>query len=228
MGRGSSKAGGAVGFSATQVVVQSGHTIDLQKPLVYGQKDSTLTPQARQTIEAFEKRRVTNKIEYAICVDDNGKAVNGADIKGGRGSVYVSPNYFTKYGATAMSHNHPRGKGEEGLLGGTFSTGDLSFFCKYNHTTMRATAAEGTYSMSKKSSFNAKAFSSYYKSCDKKNKSVFNQKKRQIQNDLNNGKIGYRQAVRRTRAAFNTYLIDSHNDLLAGQNKYGYTYTLEK
>jgi len=131
-------------------------------------------------------------------------------------------------GAT-LTHNHPRGKGEEGQLGGTFSAQDMRTFSNNRMSTMRASAAEGTYSITKTAGFDRSGFSSYISSIHKKNDSIMQSAHKQLTNDIVSGKVtGYREAKKRSDAIFNAFLINLHNDMIAGQKQYGYTYTLER
>ena len=231
MGRGSSKSGGG-GGAVTQVMSQQGVMIDLSdNPLTYGSNDPTMSKAQRATVEAFEAKRVKQKIEYAMLVDSDGNSTvpySAGDIKGKSGSVMISPQFWQ--GAEVLTHNHPRaGKNDSGTLGGTFSEADLRQFSVHSQCkTIRATAAEGTYSMSKKSNFNQSGFDAYVKKCSKAREKQCKAVRTQVQNDYSAKKINASTAKTIFTNAFNAMLVGLHNDFLAGQGAYGYTYTLEK
>ena len=232
MGRGSSKAGGGGGKTVTSVVAQSGATIDLTSiPLTYGKKDPTMSKAQRKTIEAFEAKRVDRAVEYVMIVDAQGNSTipySAGDIKGRSGSCNVNPAFFN--GGEVLSHNHPRaGKNEKELLGGTFSEADLSTFAKHGSMkTIRATAAEGTYSMSKGAGFDAKGFAAFAKQTDATHYKAYKNTANQLASDFNSGKITYSAYTKGNNKAFNKMLVDLHNAYLNGQKTYDYTYTLEK
>lgn len=230
MGRGSSKAGGGSGggtMVVTQVMDDDGSMIDLASmPLTYGPKDAALTGNARKSIEAFEDRRYKFKSEYGYAVDANGNLI-GKEIHGGRGSVRMPFSIMAQ--AQAFSHNHPRGKGEAGTLGGTFSGDDLrTFEARSNIKTFRATAKEGTYSISKGSNFNGKGFTSMVSSIERKHMGQLKAQNRALYSDAINKRITAKEYYSKCTANFNQALINIHNDLLANQKQYGYTYTLER
>ena len=231
MGRGNSKSSGST-FNATTVVTQGGITLDLTKtPLVMGQKEKEVQGALRTALETQENKRRYAKIEYGMHYDDNGNPIM-PEKRGGKNGVGMP--YWAYQRATAMTHNHPRGKGEEGNIGGTFSVEDMSTFTKFNNLkTMRAAAPEGTYSITKSKNFNAKGFSSFarsssnqrdkeYKDTIKKLSMTFAQEQQAGQNP------SYRKYKRDCSKAFNKMLIDCHNDLISGQKQYGYSYTLER
>ena len=225
MGRGSSKNSGGV---ATSVMGGSGEKIDLTDiPLQYGKKDATLTGKERKNVEEFEKKRVSAKTEYAVLLDENGDRINTKDYHGGKGSVKLPHEDVTK--SKTMSHNHPRGKGEEGTLGGTFSGADTRAFShNANMQTMRATAAEGTYSISKTKDFKSHAFRAFHKQSESKHMGEYKKTAAKIQKDLYSNKITPMKAKELNSKAFNKAMVNMHNDLLGGQKTYGYTYTLEQ
>ena len=210
---------------AVSAVGADGTNIDLSgSPLRYGGKDPNLTGAVRKTIEEFENKRWANKIEFSRFVDAQGNVIE--ENRGGKGSVKAT--YQARMTAEAMSHNHPRSGAESGLLGGTFSTGDLDNFVRYNQTTYRATAAEGTYSISKLSGFNKQGFQSYYTSENSKNRSVYNSTMKSLDSAYRSGSIKYSEYRTEANKAFNTFLVAEHNSLRAGQKLYGYHYTLER
>ena len=224
-GRGSSSSNATRGgIKVKTVVTQGGQEVKLTNPLTYGKDDPYLTGDRRQKIEEFENRRGNAKIEYGYVLDQNGNFVT--ENKGGKGSVKFTQSQLAQ--ASDLSHIHPRGKGEEGLIGGTFSDADLSLFnSKTNLNTMRAKAAEGTYSISKGKNFNSSGFSKYMNEQRKanENKQRMTQKALAEQYYKDRDYNKYKQGL---STAFNDFLVDQHNSLLNGAKTYGYSYTLER
>ena len=228
MGRGSSKTGG--GGVALSAVSQGGTVIDLtEMPLVYGKKDTAMNKAQRATIEAFEAKRVVRQTEYAMLVDAQGNSTipySAGDIKGTSSHVNINSQFWNN--AEVLSHNHPR-KAADAVLGGTFSDADLTQFSSHkNCKTIRAAAAEGTYSMSKTANFNKAGFDSYVTNSSKQHYGTYKRAAGKLGSDYKAGKISYGTYSQGNDKAFNQMLVSLHNDLLAGQKKYGYTYTLEK
>lgn len=217
--------GQQTGFIAKSALGASGEEIDLSDyPLRYGEIDGNLVGKPRETIEQFEDARWKNKIEFSRFVDSEGNVIE--DNRGGTGSVKAS--YNARLTADVMTHNHPRQKNEKGCLGGTFSTGDLNNFARFNQTTYRATASEGTYSISKTKSFNKNSFASYVARENKKNYSAYKDAIASLGKKYRDGALVYSDYVTKAHKAFNAYLVDEHNSLIAGQKEHGYTYTLER
>ena len=54
------------------------------------------------------------------------------------------------------------------------------------------------------------------------------ERKNQIKNAYSRGEITEAKMYEMQNKSFNKYLVDIHNSLLSGQEKYGYTYTLER
>lgn len=224
MGRGSSKAqnkaGGGVGLSS--IPNGRGGTIELDSPLTYGEKDAALTGKERATIEAWEDKRRKNKIEYALLLDENGDVV--AENKGGRGSVRSTLYQLNQ--TKTFTHNHPRE--QESLLGGTFSDSDLiNFANNTKNTTKRATAKEGTYSITKTSGFDSTGFRSFVKESTGANLKEYKDAVKQTASNYKNKSISLDDYYKANDKAFNNMLLKCHNDLLNNQKKYGYNYTLE-
>ena len=223
MGRGAGtgrlSAGGGAGAKSIDI---NGDKIDLSaSPLVYGNKDSALTKEVRSVIDAWEEKRVKNKIEFNVFVMNDGTIIR--ENKGGKGSVkgLVSDRQT----ADVLSHNHPR---EEGVLGGTFSTADMSNFVNYHQTTYRATAKEGTYSISKGSNFKKDDFIKAFREADKTASEKLSAQHKELNKKYYDGKIAKENYGTQLRDYFNARLVESHNWLLANQGKYGYSYTLER
>lgn len=223
-GRGATSSLGRGGVKS--VVTQGGKTVDLSNnPLFYGKDDNALTGAKRQTIEEFEKRRGNSKIEYGILLDKNGNIIT--ENRGGKGSVSYYTDDLAK--AEVLSHIHPRGKGQEDYLGGTFSGTDFNLFNKYNNLqTMRAKATEGTYSITKGKNYDPKGFMDYYNKNEKAYRNEVSNKRKELSSKYSNGEITYNQYVNGSKQAFNDYLVNSHNAFMKGQKQYGYTYTLER
>jgi len=190
MGRGRSKSGGVTKASAgvTSVTVQSGQTVDLEKPLVYGDNDKAIAGNLRASLEAQETKRLKAKTEYGCCYDENGNLI-GREYHEGRGSVAVPSSVMSD--AKVFTHNHPRGKGEETSLGGTFSTADINLFAARHQTTNRASAAEGTYSITKGNNFNGQGLVRYYNSAYSQAKTGHNQRESQLVTKFRSGSISY-------------------------------------
>lgn len=152
---------GGSGYTlATSVSAVSGNTINLPIPLKYGDADPTISPAMRTAAEAWESKRVKNKIEYGMLYKADGSTI-GNERRGG--SSGVSFNTFQYRQAEMWTHIHPRSGGEADLLGGTFSYADLSDFGAKSPPTARAVASEGTYSISRTSGFDEKGFHSWWK-----------------------------------------------------------------
>lgn len=210
---------------AVSAVGSDGKDIDLSgSPLHYGGKDPNLTGKVRTAIEEFEDKRYKNKIEFSRFVDANGNIIE--ENKGGKGSVRAT--LHARQTAEAMSHNHPRSGNENGTLGGTFSTGDLNNFVNYNQTTYRATASEGTYSISKLKGFDGKGFKQYFTSENSKNRAAYKQAISGLNSSYRSGGMSWKDYNAAANKAFNAYLVSEHNSLRAGQKLYGYHYTLER
>lgn len=222
-GRGGSYSRSAdIAVSATGA---DGTSIDLSgSPLHYGGKDPNLTGAVRTAIEEFENKRWKNKIEYSRFVDANGSVIE--ENRGGKGSVRAT--LHARMSAEAMTHNHPRTGDESGLLGGTFSTSDLNNFVRFSQTTYRATAAEGTYSISKLKGFDSRNFKQYYTSESAKNRGAYSTTMTNLNSSYRSGSMSYDDYRAEAHRAFNTYLVAEHNSLRAGQKLYGYHYTLER
>lgn len=222
-GRGASSSGGGGGGSANgELILPNGSKIEFEGELKYGAKDTTLTKEARKAMEAWEEKRVKNKIEYAYSVMEDGTPV-GPEVKGGKGSV-LSPLSYKQEGAT-YSHIHPRG---DGMLGGTFSEADMRNFSRNPVKTYRARAKEGAYTISKTDSFDAVGFRGFVDGANKQFESTYRSKVKSLANDYKSGKIGYNDYAKGNAKAFNTALVELHNIYSSGQKQYGYKYTLEK
>lgn len=209
---------------ATTAQDATGATIDLSdSPLEYGAKDPAMTPNVRKAIEEFEDKKWKRKIEYARVVDKNGNILQ--ESKGGHSSVRIKYNALAR--SSAYTHNHPR---EAGELGGTFSVADLKLFVDpiTKATTHRATASEGTYSITKTGNFNASGLIKYFTAEEARHRKSYEQVTDKLHNQAMANTITYQEYKIQAAKAFNAFLVNLHNSLLAGRQAYGYTYTLER
>lgn len=207
------------GYRTKSVTGRDGNKIDLSdSPLEYGQKDPNVTGKTRDLIEAFEKERIKNKSEYARVVDKDGTF---ADAKGSGDYIKVP------YTDGVSSHTHPRA-GLPNLLGGTFSTKDISTLWKEKMQTMRAAAFEGTYSITKQKGFNGEGLLDHYESAVKRNEERLNSESKALRSMYKAGKITAREMTERHNKLLNAFAVANHNALLSGQKKYKYFYTLER
>lgn len=194
--RGGKRAGGGITIGDDK--------ISFDGTLKYG-KDN-LAETVRKNIENWEKKRVKNKIEYAIVLDANGNVI-GTEIKGGKSSAKI-PASYTATPNSIMSHVHPRGSG---VLGGTFSYADVRSFANNNLQTIRATAKEGTYSMSKTPKFNKDGFKQYAQEVEKRVGGKLKEARNTLQTDVFYGKLNSVEANKRYNKAFNNALVELHN-----------------
>lgn len=223
-GRGASSGGGGGGSAKGELKLPDGSEIEFEGELKFGGDDPNVTGKQRQEIENWESKRVKNKIEYAYAVDADGNPV-GREVRGTKGSV-APPQYYRDVPDGAYSHIHPRST--DGIMGGTFSGADMRNFSNSKGRTYRAAAKEGTYSISKSKNFDSAGFKSYFATLDQKHQSEYRTKVKAFNDAYRSGKISYTDCVKSNAKAFNTWMVKSHNDLLAGQKQYGYTYTLER
>lgn len=101
------------------------------------------------------------------------------------------------------------------------------FNSKTNLQTMRAKAAEGTYSISKGKNFNSAGFTKYMNEQTKANENKKRMTHKSLIEQYNKDRDAkkYNQGIKQ---AFNDFLVDQHNSLLSGAKTYGYNYTLER
>ena len=224
---GTNNSGGGITRTASgQLDFPDGTKVEFDGDLNYGKKDSTLSPAVRKEIETWENKRRKNKVEYAYSVNPDGTPI-GPEIKGGRGSVRTPYAYHNTPDAT-FTHIHPRGRGQEGYLGGTFSLADLRNWASKANKTGRAAAKEGTYSISKTKKFDAKGFMAMAKKADADFDSSYNSAVKALNAKYHNRTISAAEWVQGSAKAFNTALIKLHETYRQNQNKYGYEYTLEQ
>lgn len=228
MGTGSSP-GGSKHIAVSSVTVQNGRTLTLSSPLVYDKKDKALSQQARQAVDVFEQNKKQAAVENVLFTDANGKTVY--TNTGGRNSV--SHPAMIEAQATVMTHNHPRPGKYENVLGGTFSPEDIDVLGRWysNVKTIRASAAEGTYSMSIPPTVRHRTmrtmvadYRQYVNSIQGKYAAINNAKYA----DYMNGLCRYRDYKSQCNHSMNDMLIDLHNWLRNNRKKYGYNYTLEQ
>ena len=218
--------GGAGTTVSTTAKTQAGNEIDLtENPLKYGSDDPAVTGTMRSNIEAWESKRITNKIEYGQLYKTDGTPL-GAERRGGKSGVLFITRLYEQ--AQAWSHTHPRSGDEEGMLGGTFSKEDLIDFGKNAPPTARAATAEGTYSITRGAKFDETGFRSWLTSEYENPMKDHSTRMAQATVDCVNGKITYSEWEKAQIQSFNRALVETHNALLANQKKYGYFYTLEK
>ena len=229
MGQHTSKSGGkVVGMTvATSAKAADGTDIDLRDtPLRYGDHDAAVTGALRLAVEAQERKRQGAKIEYAMGFNSRGEAIGEA--RGGSGSVRTPASFWPTDGL--FTHNHPRSaaKGEKGMLGGTFSQEDIACFIRSPIRTMRASASEGTYSITRGAGFDGAGLKAYMTQVDQATNAAVRTKIKQLQVDYRAKKITAEQYNASAVKAVNEALVGLHNGLIAGQKQYGYTYTLER
>lgn len=224
-GRGSSSGKNGIGYTATKIIGQGGAEIDLtDTPLRYTGNDAAITGKAREVLEAQEKKRLEAAVEYAYGVDADGNVIG--EKRGGKASCAVPYNLWVDGGT--LTHNHPRTGDEKGTLGGTFSTADIKGLVAYDVRTMRASAAEGTYSITKSKNFNGNGLISYRRQLERSANAAAKQKVQEAGERYKRGEISQTQLMSVAKKASNAALVSIHNGLIAGQSTYGYTYTLER
>lgn len=221
MGKGNSKSGGG-SANGISVLKLANETIDLsESPLRYSGEDKAVKGNVRNTIDTWENKRVKNKIEYGTCVDANGNVIE--ERRGGHGSVKVSTRALNQ--ADTYSHVHPR---NTGMIGGSFSEKDMENFKTYNVNTYRATAKEGTYSISKSKGFDGNGLYRNYSIACNNNRARAKLEVNYLKKDYLRGGISDKDFIAKGNAINNKMLVANHNWLMANQSKYGYTYTLER
>lgn len=205
--------------------------IDLsESPLKYSE-DVLLPDKVYKNVKKFEDEYYLYVDEYAAIYDKNGNMVKL--IKGETGLTRVKMSDINK--GYVFTHTHGRNKGDDiYLIGGTFSYGDMDVFVDSDVKMMRAAGKEGTYFILKKSNFNGEEFKKYYKSrvheienttkeALKKQEEIL-RKQEKIMDKRKAQEIYYNAWVDEE----NRKLVNLHNALLEGADKYGYEYMLEK
>lgn len=211
----------------TSITDDDGSTLELDMPLNYGDNDSALDNVMRQRVEEYEEKRRKAKIEFSQAYDQNALRVM-TERRGGKHSVRSPWRMLDAY---LFTHNHPR---EAGVLGGTFSVGDpinggdLYNFSTRLQNTLRASAKEGTYSISKLPNFNGRDALAYWRRIEADSRARLSAERDTIRSDYKAKVITYEQATKSMDRAFNRHLIRLHDGFAAGANQYGYFYTLER
>lgn len=227
-GRGASSRGSTGGTFSKTALGWDGSEIDLSGyPLKYSGKDPHLAGSQRDKIEAFEREKVKRKVENALILDKNGKEL--VNKRGGKGSVGIPIDTWRNGAGNdgVMTHNHPRAD-NGGMLGGTFSGADMTMFTGRPMKTMRAAAAEGTYSISKTNKFDASGASAFFKKADRDFTSRVQKNSIDLANKYRNKEISRDEYIKQHTDSFNKELVALHNTYAEGASKYGYTYTLER
>lgn len=206
----------------TTIKLANGSTAELTQGLTYGRDAGR--GEIPQSMQEFEAKRASSKIEFNYLTLADGTLVE--TNRGGRGSVKASLS--ARRTAEILSHNHPRSR--EGILGGTFSPQDIRNFARFNQTTYRAVAGEGTYSITKGANFSntsdafVRAFRSFqaqaYAENERSSSAAFM--------DYRAGNITQAQLNTIVNNNNNNMLINMHNWLSSHQREYGYTYGLEE
>lgn len=218
-------------ITSVKWVPGSAAPIDLSKmPLKYSDK-ILLPDKFYKNVKKFEDEYYLYINEYAAIYDKNGNMVKL--IKGERGRTRVKLSDINK--GYVFTHTHGRNDGDEiYLIGGTFSYGDMDVFIDSDVKMMRAAGKEGTYVILKKSNFNGEEFKKYYKSrmheIDNATKEALKKQKEILRKQEKI--IGKRKAQENYYNAWvdeeNRNLVNLHDVLLEGDDKYGYEYMLEK
>ena len=220
---GSSGIGGSAGGSKFVKEINGTGKIDLSdNPLKYGPKDYTVNKRNRDAVDKFEQTHFKDKVEHGVLIDKDGNIVE--QNSGGKGEVTLKKSSYGK--ATTMSHNHPS---DTGMLGGSFSEADIKPFVEVRGLkTMRATAKEGTYSISKREGFDGKGFQRYNNTQRNKYRRQMNDRLSSLQSQYERKEISYAKYLTERNKTKNKYLVNMHNSYIDGQSKYGYSYTLER
>lgn len=230
MGRGSSgsKGGsGGGGKTIVQVIAPDGTVIDISDmPLVSDGEDMAVSGELRKVLEEQEAKHFKAHTEYCLLTDAEGKPIVG-ELHGGKTSVKLPGDAVDE--AAVLTHNHPRSATKEaGIIGGTFSDADLMTFSHANNMdTIRASAMEGTYSMTKKAGFDGHKFRGYVRSINKARTAELKSAQKKLEHDYVYGNMKMAEFTGKAKANFNQFLVNLHNDLRAGQAQYNYSYTLE-
>lgn len=221
-GRGAGSGGGIGGRGEQFIADSDGSNIDLgDAKLKYGGDDKAVAGAQRTATVAQETKRLTASVEYCQGFDANGNPV-APERRGGATSVRP---YRSQVDAEVFTHNHPR---EKGVLGGTFSYADLSTFDTDKGRTIRASAKEGTYSLTKGKNFNGMGLKAHYRQVIRTAETNHASRVNQLKAQLASGAITKSEYNSRRQTSFNMELVEMHNGLIAGASQYGYTYTLER
>lgn len=204
------------------ITLAGGEKIEYDGELKYGKQDANMSATQRTLITSWENKRVKNKVEYAYALDEKGNVLGEA--KGSKKQVRT-PARFHDTVNSVFSHVHPR---QDGILGGTFSNQDMYNFVKGNNKTFRATAKEGTYSISKGKNFDGQGFNVFMNRIDRELRAKHKVTFYNLAKDYYAKKITYEGYSKGYAKTFNSYLVERHNEILKAQKQYGYSYTLER
>lgn len=144
--------------------------IEFDGALRYSKRDRQILVNVRPNVDYWENQRYKSKVEFASSFRIDGTRIG--EVRGTKDKVDVPYAYHATPNAV-FTHVHPR---EQTLLGGTFSLKDLENFAKYANKTARATAKEGTYSISKSRKFKKAEFESYIQTMRKNHHDVYESK----------------------------------------------------
>ena len=126
-----------------------------------------------------------------------------------------------------FSHIHPR---REGVLGGTFSPGDIEGLGKTREPYFRAAAKEGTYTIARKPNLDADGLLKAYTKIHNDSHRKAEQRGNRAYDEYKRGQRTYESYASEVAKANNAMLVEQHNWLRNPQNQktYGYAYTLER
>lgn len=213
-------------FLADKTVSWTGEEIDLSKhPLRYGKNDPNVSKNDRLIIDDFEVSDHVRSAGFERILFTNGNGMITGTADGDSGSVGIEEDVVKA--SLMMTHSHPRSEGA--VLGGTFSDADLNNFLDVgNLKTMRATAGEGTYSISRLKNFDVEGFRQYALNEHSRLFKPYYEYAKETELKYTKGEISYKTYLNRLIKKFNRTQVAFHNHLLAGQEQYGYFYTLER
>ena len=222
-GRGQSFESNSLSLIGTRFVADDdGSSIDLGgMRLRYGKKDPAITGVARKNVETIEGSWRDAQVENNQTFNADGTLA----YKGRTGEQTRVRVSQTEADSPIYTHNHPR---EAGVLGGTFSVGDIDVWTNSKNITHRAVAKEGVYSITKGKNFDADGARLYCHSVVRKATERMEKKSIEAYGRYAGGLISYDDYVRIAHEITNVYLIEIHDGYSRGARKYGYTYTLER
>lgn len=237
----------SIGVTDVDLGARGQITVDI--PLVYSADSGS--PVMPRSIQEFENKRKNAKVEYGMVVTADGTVLE--ERRGGKGAVKSSVRAFIN--GDYFSHIHPRSGYSSDELGGTFSDADINNWARFNISSFRAVASEGTYSITKSPALiadrsSAVTFANDYARFLRENSRSANAQaspiareyrtlSRELWNRCVRGEISraeyatqndqaYNNCVAQLNRISNTAHINAHNWLLENQKKYGYTYGLER
>lgn len=162
------------------------------------------------TLDQWEKKHGTDKVEHLLMVDENGFATDY--FKGNRGSVaFVPPADPSRI---TLTHSHPIGS--DRTIGGSFSEADIINHIDVGFKETRATSVEGTYVFRATERSNPKGMKAALKTADENAR-----RSAAYQFYKNNGAASMSQA-----AKFDVMLQEWHKELGKAAKANGYHYEL--